>query len=95
MERNQATTADERKAAEAEHDHEAEQWSRLEQLIAGLRDELHFLRFTYESAHSKNRVKWKPKRLVRPGVEPDRKDRKLNRAQADKLWHHLNQQIET
>lgn len=93
--RNAETTPEERKAAEAEHDSETEQWSRIEQLLAGVRDELHFMRHNYESAHSKNKPKWKPKQLVRPGVKPDRKDQKLNSKQADKLWHHLNQQIDS
>lgn len=95
MFQNEESTQEERAEKEAEHDHETEQWSRAEQLIAAVRDELHFLRHAYTSAHSKNKVKWKPAPLPRPGVKPERKKQKLNSKQADVLWHHLQQQVDT
>jgi len=75
--------------AEAAKDYEAEQWSRVEQLIAAVRDELHFLRHDYEKAHSKGSLKWKAHPLPRPGVAPPKKKRKATRAELDILWMHL------
>jgi hypothetical protein len=79
-----------------EHDVESEQWSRIEQLLAAVRDELHFLRFSYDSAHSKSRPKWKAEQLPRPGVKPKRKERRpLNDTQVEALWSHLQGQLDS
>lgn len=77
----------------AEHDPEIEQWSRVEQLLAAIRDEMHFLRWAYGAAHSgKQKPKWKPEPLPRPGVSPrkKKKDEVLSSPQIDLLWQHLN-----
>lgn len=57
-------------AVEEPRDPEAEQWSRVEQLLAGIHDELHIVRWLYTSAHAdpKKPVTWTPERLPRPGV---------------------------
>lgn len=90
---------DERAEIEAqtdEHDVETEQWSRLEMLIASVRDEMHFLRHSYDSAHHKGRLKWKPEPVARPGVKPKRKERRpLNDVQVDALWSHLQSQLDS
>lgn len=79
-----------------EPDAESEQWSRLEMLIASVRDEMHFLRHSYESAHHKGKLKWKPEPVARPGVKPKRKERRpLNDVQVDVLWSHLQSQLDS
>lgn len=71
------------------HDPESEQWSRLEQLVAGLRDEVHFLRHAYAVTHSKQKVKWTPEPLPRPGIKPKMKRAVLAPAQLSLLQQHL------
>lgn len=72
-------------------DPEREQWSRAEQLLASVRDELHFLRYSYTVAHSaKNKKpKWTPEPLPRPGVKRKKQRDVLNQPQVDTLWAHL------
>lgn len=72
------------------HDPETEQWSRMEQLIAAVRDELHVIRWLYASVHSDkgSRPKWKPEPLPRPGVTP-RKKAALAPEQTSLLAQHL------
>lgn len=55
---------------EQPRDPETEQWSRVEQLLAGIHDELHIVRYLYTAAHAdpKKPISWKPERLPRPGV---------------------------
>lgn len=93
-----ALSDDEREELEKnapEHDVNTEQWSRLEMLIASVRDEMHFLRHSYDSAHTKGRVKWKPEPVMRPGVQPKKKERRpLNETQVDALWLHLQSQLD-
>lgn len=74
-----------------ERDTESEQWSRDQQLLAGVRDELHYLRHAYTVVHSgKTKVQWKPEPLPRPGVAPSRPGRAVvSDAQAELLWRHL------
>lgn len=74
------------------HDPEVEQWSRVEHLLAAIRDELHFLRFSYSSVHAgKHKLKWKPEPLPRPGVAPTKKKREnLSNPQVDLLIAHLD-----
>jgi hypothetical protein len=74
----------------AEPDHETEQWSRVEHLLAAVRDELHYLRHAYGQAHAgKSKLKWKPEPLPRPGIKPKRKREILSDPQAERLWDHL------
>lgn len=77
--------------ADAKRDYESEQWSRVEQLLAAVRDELHFLRHDYEKMHTKGKLKWKANPLPRPGVAPPKTKRKATRAELDTLWMHLQQ----
>lgn len=72
------------------HDPETEQWSRVEQLLAGVRDEVLALRWVYSSVHSKAPLKWKPDPLARPGVTPKGKRAQTDNKQAELLWAHLN-----
>lgn len=53
-------------------DPETEAWSRGEQLLAAIRDELNVLHYLYASAHSEKGKgpKWTPERTPRPGVSP-------------------------
>lgn len=71
-------------------DPEAEQWSRTEQILAAVRDELHVLRWLYISAHSDkgSRPKWKPEPLPRPGVVSKKKPQ-LKPEQTSLLAEHL------
>jgi hypothetical protein len=74
----------------AEPDHEVEQWSRVEHLLAAVRDELHFLRHSYVQAHAgKTKLKWKPEPLPRPGVKNKKKREVLADPQIETLWAHL------
>lgn len=52
---------------------EAEQWSRLEHLVASVRDELLTLRWLYGSVHSDKKLPWKPEPLARPGIAAAKK----------------------
>lgn len=71
-------------------DSEAEQWSRVEHILASVRDEIHALRWAYGSAHAgKQRMKWKPEPMPRPGVKPTKKKVRLNEQQTDLLASHL------
>lgn len=73
-----------------EPDHEIEQWSRVEHILAAIRDELHYLRHAYGQAHSgKTKVKWKPEPLPRPGFKSKKKREILSDPQAERLWAHL------
>lgn len=79
-------------AAPAEpHDPEIEQWSRDQQLMALIRDELHAIRWLYSSAHSEQGKgpKWTPDPLPRPGVTPEPKRPALSPEQAAALAQHL------
>lgn len=71
------------------HDVETEQWSRGEQLIASVRDELHVLRWLYEHAHSGKRPKWEPEQIKRPGLKPTKKKTALTVDQTSVLAAHL------
>lgn len=75
----------------APHDPETEQWSRAEQLIASVRDELHILRWLYTSYHADraHRPKWKPDPLPRPGMSPVRKRKALQPEQQSLLAQYL------
>lgn len=75
--------------AKAEHDAEHEQWSRLEQLLAAVKDELQALRYSYISAHSKHPPRWKPTPTPRPGVKPKRARKALTENQVDALEAYL------
>lgn len=77
--------------AAAEHDPEKEQWSRVEHLLAAVRDEIHFLRFAYSAGHMAKgqKPKWKPEPLPRPGVSRTKKRDVLTTPQVDTLWAHL------
>lgn len=72
-------------------DPEAEQWSRTEQILAAVRDELHILRWLYISSHSDkgNRPTWKPEPLPRPGVVASKKKPPLKPEQTSLLAEHL------
>lgn len=73
-----------------EPDPENEQWSRVEHILASIRDEIHALRWQYSSAHSgKQRLKWKPEPLPRPGVKPAKRKVRLNEQQTGLLAAHL------
>ena len=73
-----------------EPDHETEQWSRVEHLLAAIRDELHYLRFAYGQVHKgKTKLKWKPEPLPRPGIAPKKKREVLVEPQVELLWAHL------
>lgn len=75
---------------EAAHDYESEQWSRVEHLLAAVRDELHYLRYAFTQANAgKTRIKWKPEPLPRPGIAPKRKREVLVEPQVEMLWAHL------
>jgi hypothetical protein len=56
------------RVSKAPHDPEREQWSRMEQLIASVRDELQALRHHYLTMHSQRKLNWNPEPLPRPGV---------------------------
>lgn len=70
-------------------DPDAEQWSRVEHLLAAIRDEAHFLRYSYLSSHSKHSLRWKPEPLPRPGIKPKKKREALTSPQANALYDHL------
>lgn len=74
-----------------EPDYDSEQWSRVEHLLAAVRDELHYLRHAYVQAHAgKTRLKWKPEPLPRPGIKKSTKKREpLVEPQVEMLWAHL------
>lgn len=72
-------------------DAEHEQWSRAEQLIAAVKDELQALRHSYISAHSKHPPKWKPTPTPRPGVKPKRARKALTEEQVGALEAYLAQ----
>lgn len=76
-------------AKAAEHDAEHEQWSRPEQLLAAVKDELQALRYSYISAHSKHPPRWKPTPTPRPGVKPKRARKALTENQVDALEAYL------
>lgn len=71
-------------------DPESEQWSRVEHLLAGIRDEIHFLRYGYTTAHTKH-VKWKPEQLPRPGVSSSSRPKRapITGDQTEVLFRHL------
>lgn len=74
----------------AERDPELEQWSRVEHLLAAVRDELHYLRHAFvQSKAGKTKLKWKPEPLPRPGVKQSKKREVLVEPQIDLLWAHL------
>jgi hypothetical protein len=73
-----------------ESDPESEQWSRVEHLLAAVKDELSALRFAFISANSKHKPKWKPEPTPRPGVKPKRKRPRLNEAQVGALETYLD-----
>jgi hypothetical protein len=74
----------------ADHDPETEQWSRVEQLLAAVKDELTALRFAFISSKSKHKPRWKPTPTPRPGVRPKRKKRpKLTQDQVGSLAAYL------
>lgn len=77
--------------SEAARNYESEQWSRLEQLLAGLKDELQAFRWGWESSKTKGKMKWQAEPTPRPGVKPKKKKRKATKSELDKLWAHLNQ----
>lgn len=73
------------------HDPETEQWSRVEQLLAGIHDELNVLHWLYASAHKdpKKPLAWKPERLPRPGVAVEVKQVAMQPEQIRVLAAHL------
>lgn len=73
------------------HDPETEQWSRAEQLIAEVRDELLRIRWLYSTTHSERGKgpKWKPDPLPRPGITPKAQKARLAPEQASLLARHL------
>lgn len=75
--------------AAAVRDVEAEQWSRDQQLLASVRDELHIFRWFYTWAHSDKRPKWDPEPLERPGVSASKKKPALDSGQHSMLAAHL------
>lgn len=73
-----------------EPDPEHEQWSRVEHILAAIRDEIHALRWQYGSTHSgRRKMQWKPEPMPRPGVKPAKRKVRLNDAQTDLLAQHL------
>lgn len=76
-------------AAKGEHDAEAEQWSRMEQLLAAIKDELQVLRYTYIASKQKKKPRWKPTPTPRPGVKAPRERATLKPEQYDALAAHL------
>lgn len=76
---------------QAPADPETEQWSRMEQILAAVRDELHILRWLYSSTHSQRGKgpKWKPEPLPRPGVAPKKKRLVLAPEQTSVLAQYL------
>lgn len=73
------------------HDPETEQWSRIEHLLASVRDELHFLRYAYTLMNSdkNNRPKWRPEPLARPGVQSKKQRAALQPEQHSVLANYL------
>lgn len=71
------------------HDPETEQWSRVEQLLASVRDELHYLRHAFMQSKSTRTLRWKPEPLPRPGVAPRRRRGPATDAQLNALEAHL------
>lgn len=77
-------------APPAPEDVEGQQWSRTDQLIASVRDELHLLRWLYNYAHNNGRKpKWEPEPLMRPGVHASKKKKPLDDAQTSFLAGYL------
>lgn len=73
-----------------QHDAEHEQWSRAEQLLAAVKDELVALRYSYLSKNSKHRPNWKPTPTPRPGVKPKRARRAAKPQQVSALGAYLD-----
>jgi len=70
---------------------EAEQWSRVEHLLAAVRDELHYMRHAYSQAHSRQRLKWRPEQLPRPGISSRKPKRAaITAEQTALLERHLH-----
>jgi hypothetical protein len=69
--------------SDVERDPEAEQWSRVEHLLAGVIDAVHQHSWIYVSAHS-DRAPDRPPPLPRPGVAP--KKTRLTITQAELLF---------
>lgn len=68
---------------------EGEQWSRLEQLVASLRDELHLLRWLTQFELEGRRPSWDPAPLERPGVHVSDAVPRLTTEQSSALAAHL------
>lgn len=71
-------------------DPDSEQWSRAEQLLAAVKDELTALRWAYQASKSKHRPKWKPEPTPRPGVRSKRKRPRLSQGQVNALELYLD-----
>lgn len=89
--RLEAAHGDAEAQSRAPADPEAEQWSRAEQILAAVRDELHVLRWLYVSKNSERGKgpKWRPEPLPRPGVTPKKKKAVLAPEQTSILARHL------
>lgn len=78
--------------APAEHDVEGEAWSRLEHLLAAVRDEIHLLDVHFQQVNFKGKPKFEP--MPRPGVKTKSKKKspgKLAPEANDFLWSYLQQ----
>lgn len=73
------------------HDPDSESWSRAEQLLAAIADQLGIIHWTYISAHSEKGKgpKWTPEPILRPGVTPTEKKPALRPEQQALLARHL------
>lgn len=73
-------------------DPDAEAWSRAEQLLAAIADQLGIIHWTYLSAHSDKGKgpKWKPEPIIRPGVQPTEHKPLLEPEQQTMLAQYLS-----
>ncbi len=76
---------------ETEVDATKGQWSQDNMLRAQLIDEVRLLRWVLQTVHSeKGKGPEQPTPLPRPGVSGEKPKPKLNAAQSEFLWRHIN-----
>jgi hypothetical protein len=74
---------------QADYDPEPERWSRQEQLLAALVDELRALRHVTVSVNSEHPPKWDVEPIPRPGQGKQKKTR-ISPESADFLFNLIN-----